>query len=125
MTALEMFDKAMVMCGYATAEGVNGRDDLLRKAVTIINLVYADLYTALVATPGDNSEIPQVKNVRENIDLPANILIDVMPYGVAMHLAQNECDADNQNLFAALYNQKRSRYVRTEKIKDVLPCVWG
>lgn len=124
MTAFKMFEKAMTLCGYATAEGVNGRDDMLKKALTLINLVYADLYYSFVSL-SDEKEVPELKSIHDEIKLPQRILLDVMPYGVAMYLAQNESDADNQALFAALYNRKRVGFVRTDKVKDVLPKVWG
>lgn len=125
MTALKMFEKAMTMCGYTTADGVNGREDMLKKALTVINLVYADLYNAFVAIPGKDEEFSELESIHDQIELPGRILSDIMPYGVAMYLAQSESDADNQNLFAALYNRKRVGLVRVEKVKDTLPGVWG
>ena len=47
---------------------------------------------------------------------------NVMPYGVAMLLAQSEGDADGQALFAAIYNRKRAAVGGfTETRRDVLP----
>jgi len=47
---------------------------------------------------------------------------DIMPYGVAMLMAQSEGDGDNQALFADLYNRKRSSARKNASTrKNVLP----
>ena len=55
------------------------------------------------------------------IPLPDRLTADVMPYGVAMLLAQGEGDADNQATFARIYNQKRAALTHTDTRINRLP----
>lgn len=125
MTAMMFFNKAMEMLGYASAEGISGREDMLKKALTLINCVYAELYYAFIYTPGGEDKFTPLKSIGEKIELPDYVLNDIAPYGLAMYLAQSESDADNQNLYAAIYNQKKIRGKSISKVKDCAPHVWG
>lgn len=125
MNGMSLFDKAMEMLGYASAEGISGRDDILRKALTLINNVYAELYYAFVQRQGDEDSFVPLVNINDTLNLPTVVLNDIAPYGVAMYLAQSEGDADNQALYASIYNQKKVRGKRVKKIKDRMPHVWG
>lgn len=124
MTGMNLFDKAMEMLGYASADGISGKDDMLKKALTLINLVYADLWFAFEADPKKEPFKP-LNRIGDEIALPERILHDVAPYGLAMFLAQSESDADNQQLYAALYNRKRKGYNRVETVIDRLPGIGG
>lgn len=124
VTGMALFDKAMAMLGYASSEGLNGKEDMLKKSLTFINLIYAELYYPLKCVLGDN-EFQPLTAIGQEIKLPKIILDDVAPYGLAMYLAQSESDADNQSLFASLYNQKRARSLYTGRVCDKLPHVWG
>ena len=124
MTGMNLFDKAMEMLGYASADGISGKDDMLKKALTLINLVYADLWFAFEADQGKEPFKP-LNLIGDEIVLPERILHDVAPYGLAMFLAQSESDADNQQLYAALYNRKRKGYNRVETVIDRLPGIGG
>jgi hypothetical protein len=125
MTAMSLFNKAMEMLGYASAEGISGREDMLKKALTLINLVYSELYYAFCFVPGEKDNFTPLKTMSEKLALPNVVLNDIAPYGVAMYLAQSESDADNQNLYAAIYNQKKIRGKSISKVKDCAPHVWG
>ena len=115
MNGMSLFEKAMEMLGYASAEGISGREDILKKALTVINNIYAELYYAFVP----------LANINDTLNLPTRVLNDIAPYGVAMYLAQSEGDADNQSLYANIYNQKKVRGKRIGRIKDHQPHVWG
>ena len=125
MNGMSLFDKAMEMLGYASAEGISGRDDMLKKALTLINNVYAELYYAFVQRPGDEDNFVPLANINDSLNLPTVVLNDIAPYGVAMYLAQSEGDADSQSLYASIYNQKKVRGKKIERIKDKAPHVWG
>lgn len=125
MNGMSLFDKAMEMLGYASAEGISGRDDMLKKALTLINNVYAELHYAFVQRPGDEDNFVPLANINDSLNLPTIVLNDIAPYGVAMYLAQSEDDADNQSLYASIYNQKKVRGKKIERIKDKAPHVWG
>ncbi len=102
MTAREIYNKAMTMLGYFGSEGISGDTEFSRKGITAINLVIADLWPKV-----STDECQQIKALSEEIKLPEKILADVMPYGVAMFLAQSEGDGDSQQMYAVLYNRKR------------------
>ena len=125
MNGMSLFDKAMEMLGYASAEGISGRDDMLKKALTLINNVYAELYYAFVQRSGDEDNFVPLTNINDTLNLPTVVLNDIAPYGVAMYLAQSEGDADSQSLYASIYNQKKVRGKKIERIKDKAPHVWG
>lgn len=63
-----------------------------------------------------------ITSMNQVIPLSGVTLDDIMPYGVAMLIAQNEGDGDSQTLFADLYNQKRvSVPQKAIRRKDSLP----
>lgn len=124
MTGMNLFDKAMEMLGYASADGISGKDDMLKKALTLINLVYADLWFAFEADQ-EKEPFQPLNRIGDEIVLSERVLHDVAPYGLAMFLAQSESDADNQQLYAALYNRKRKGYNRVETVIDRLPGIGG
>lgn len=125
MTGMELFDQAMEMLGYSNAEEISGKSDLLKKGLTLLNRVYAELHYGFVAKPGDEDTFQPLSNIREELHLPTFVLQDVAPYGLAMYLAQSESDADNQSLYATIYNQKKTRGKSVGRIADRLPHVWG
>lgn len=125
MNGRSLFDKAMIELGYASAEGISGEEDMLPKALTLINNVYAELHYAFVQKKGDNDSFVPLANINDELNLPPFVLNDIAHYGVAMWLAQSEGDADNQALFASLYNQKKMRGARIKKMPSGMPHVWG
>jgi hypothetical protein len=115
MTAKNMIDKAMIMLGYSSREGNLGAEsEIAARGLTFVNLIYADLFYAL----GEKGFVP-LNSTAEDIKLPERVLHDIMPFGVAMYFAQSESDADNQSLYAALYNQKRSTIIRVGRVQDI------
>lgn len=121
MTGMSLFDKAMELLGYTSADGISGKEDMLKRGLTLINLVYSELYYAFVHVPGEKDEFKSLTNIHNEINLPKNVLTDIAPYGLAMYLAQSESDADNQSLYANIYNQKKVRGKKVTVIKDRLP----
>lgn len=121
MTGQQMFDKAMTLLGYTGTHGeIVGKDELLTRGLAFINQIYSDLHYA-----SDTTDFVALNNINDEINLSARVLNDVMPYGVAMFLAQAEGDGDNQQMFSVLYNQKRGsvKAVPTS-IVDTMPNVW-
>ena len=125
MTGMNLFDEAMRLLGYVTEDGISGRDDMLKKALPLINRVYSELYYSFVFVPGGEDSFEPLTLIGQKLDLPRIVLNDIAPYGMAMYLAQSESDADNQALFASLYNQKKTRGKRIGRITDRLPHIWG
>ena len=122
MTGQQMFDKAMLLLGYTGSHNeISGKDELLTRGLAFINQIYIDLHYASAIT-----DFVPLNNINDEIVLPTRDLYNVMPYGVAMFLALAEGDGDNQQIFAALYNQKRgSVKAPTTSIIDSMPKVWG
>ncbi len=125
MTGMELFDQAMEMLGYANAEEISGKSDLIKKGLTLLNRVYAELHYAFVSKPGEEDTFRPLANISQEICLPDYVLQDVAPYGLAMYLAQSESDADNQSLYATIYNQKKTRGKSVGRVADRLPHIWG
>lgn len=121
MTGMNLFDKAMELLGYTSADGISGKEDMLKRGLTLINQVYAELYYAFVQVPGEEDEFKLLANILDEVKLPKNVLTDIAPYGLAMYLAQSESDADNQSLYANIYNQKKIRGKKVTVINDHLP----
>lgn len=119
MTGKEMKDTALKFLGYTESDGtVSGGAKLETRALTALNIVYSDLYFCIY-----NEGYEPLKTLNDEIKLPERVIFNVMPYGVAMYLAQSENDGDSQVLFSALYNQKRAQLTKIEDIKTEIPNV--
>ncbi len=117
MTANMIFDDALKLLGYTDSNGNSELTQRLRnRAIVTFNLVYEDLWH--ICNKG--AFIP-IKSLSEKVDLPQRALGDVILYGLAMHIARNENDGDQQQFFAQLYNARRSSFTRYEMVKNILP----
>lgn len=117
MKASEVLNIALKLLGYTESNGnVKLTQRIRNKAVVAINLVYADIWRIL-----GKENFKPIKATSEEINLPADIINDVLVYGLCMNLAQSESDGDNQQFYAALYNKKRAGLGRIESYQDVLP----
>lgn len=117
MTVNEMYLRALTLLGYVNYDGeISNEYELKRQAIAAINQVYAELYFAM-----GKQDFNVVSSSADVIDLPERILYDVMPYGVAMFIAQNQNDGDSQALFAHIYNKKRASIRKENYVQDVLP----
>lgn len=117
MTGIEMLKSVMSLLGYTPSGGDSGFDTrTVAKGLTALNLIYRDLRQIC-----GGGEFEPLKALNEEILLDSRALNDVMPYGVAMLMAQSESDGDSQQLYAAVYNRKRTGLSQTDKITDVLP----
>lgn len=115
-TGRDVLNRALVLLNYTNRFGeLDGQQngELFKRGLPILNQVYSDLWN--IEHNGDapskkRPDLPcwkELCNMAEPIRLSPRTIQDVMPYGVAMFLAQNENDSDNQTLMANLYNQKR------------------
>ncbi|MBQ8649146.1 MAG: hypothetical protein IJ470_03660 [Clostridia bacterium] len=122
MTGTEMMNRALILLGYTDSQGsVSAEQRFKSRAVTVINTVYADLYF----TGKQREELKPIKSLSDEIRLSERALNDVMPYGVAAYFAMSESDGDQQQIFARLYNQKRTASETANKIVDVIPYPEG
>ncbi len=121
MTGNDILKQAMTLLNYTDNNGnVNAGNNanLNKRALPIINQIYADLWE-----PVENcAEFAVLTNMNEPIDLNRYALLNVMPYGVAMLLAQSDGDAENQTMYASLYNQRRAGAFRQSgHVLDTMP----
>lgn len=117
MKAIEIYEKALKLLGYIFEDG-SYDDSLNLKALSIINAVYADLYFIKNST----GFLP-IKNLNDIPRLDERIINDVMPYGVAMHLALSVGDGLNNQIFTTIYNSKRSSIITIDTKTDVIPSI--
>ena len=107
MTGTDILRQAYALLNYTDANGeVNAANNanLSKRALPIINQIYADLWHPRTG----GSSFSLLTTMNEQLDLDDYTAVNIMPYGVAMMMAQSEGDADNQSVFSALYNQRRS-----------------
>lgn len=106
----ELIDKAFNLCGYQKS------NELMQQAITAVNIIASDIYY-LNHTEG----FKPVSSLSDELEFDEMIINDVIPYGVASHLAELEYDGEKQNLYAAYYNRKRLRICGREQIEDKTP----
>ena len=110
-TGQEILDRALQLLGYA--DGCGADEDsprwqaLLDRGLAAVNQAYSDLW--FIENDGVFTPLTALSG---QVLLSSRGAGDILPYGVAMFLAQSEGDGDNQRLYASLYNQKRSAAAR-------------
>ena len=121
-TGMDVFLRAMSLLGYTGIDGVVDAAqsaELVRRGLNIVNQVLADLW------PLEKTiQFTPMASIHEDVPLSVKAVEGILPYGVAMFLAQAEGDGTNQQYYASLYQQKRNavrRYPRRRQ--DVLPTV--
>ena len=115
-----VLERVLILFGYT---GMDGRPDevrdaaLFKKGEAAVRQIYDELRR--IDRMGGDSPL---ESMEQELVLSPAAIRDVMPYGVAMLLAQNEGDGDCQTLFSALYSRKRSSVPqRKRSVSDVLP----
>lgn len=119
ITAGKAIETAVILLGYTNRFGeVDGENysSSYRNALKFLNTVYVELAEIQGKT------YTEITELTTNIELDDRVVLDVMVYGLAMWLAKNENDGDNQSYFAAVYSQKRGSVPRQKK--HIRP-VWG
>lgn len=123
MTARELFTKALQMLNYTDSAGnvaVSQNAELFKRTVPTVNLVLADIQHIR------GEELEPLTSADDILPVPEDTAVRVMPYGVAMHIAQSENDGDNQQIMAATYNRLRGSVARKHGVRvNVLPSVYG
>lgn len=126
MTVQESIRSALALLGYTGEYDFSNDSALLKRTVTIANAVFSDLFYLIHPRRSDGSEVTftPITSASQTVDLPDRIVNDCFVYGLAMWLAQSENDGDNQQLFAALYNQKRAAASRFTQIESSFLNPW-
>ena len=120
MTGLEVFKRALRLLGYTDSGGETdaaASGELYKRGLAIVDQLCADLAkaeTGRLSAP--------VLSLNAPLPLSPYAARQVLPYGVAMMLAAARGDGDSQQLFAAMYTQKRLLLRReNDRRTDVLP----
>lgn len=119
MTGLDVIQRALLLLNYTDESGradsrISGA--VSARGLSIVNQLLADAHAEAPDTP-----FTPLQAITEALPCSDRVAVDVLPYGVAMLLAQGEGDGDNQSTFAALYNQKRAAFTHTETRENKLP----
>ena len=121
ITGKDVLTRALRLMNEANPENwfVNPQTNAFyARALCALNQTYSDLWFLEHA----DEPFTELSGPDQAILLSARCIHDIMPYGVAMFLAQFDGDGNNQFLFATLYNQKRASVHRTSCVRsDVLP----
>lgn len=119
-TGEEIKNCAMQLLNYTDQ---NGRidstmyADVTARSLALVNRIYADCWYAL---EGERPFV-ELATLTETVALPPRVIDNVMPYGVAMLIAQSLGDGDNQSMMTDLYNQKRAILTQVRRRRDVMP----
>ncbi len=120
MIGQDVFRQAMRLLGYTDTLGdldSAQNTELYKRALTVINQLVCDL-----SLSENGTMAPPLGSLRQELPLSEQTARGVLPYGVGMLLAAAEGDGDNQQLFAALYDQKRVSVRKGyERRTDTLP----
>lgn len=120
-TGRDILYRALQLLGYTDGYGdIDGTQDaeLMKRGTTAVMQILSDL---------QRIEAPQwVGDETLDMDAPLPLSVhtinDVMPYGVAMLMAQSEGDGDSQGLYSLLYNRKRAGVQHPPSFRrDVFP----
>lgn len=121
MTGNDVLRQALSLLNYTDTNGnLNAANNanLNKRSLPLINQIYADLWDKT----DDFSSFSALKSLNESLELNDYVCYNILPYGVAMLLAQSDGDADNQALYSSIYNQRRpAAFSRAGHIQDVLP----
>ena len=124
MTGTVIVRQALSLLGYTDTNadgGVPGGVGVYRRALPVLNQIAAELWYMT----HDEAFVP-LTSLQEEIPLSPRVVLNVLPYGLAMLLAQTAGDADNQTVFAAQYEARRSTASdQPSKIRDALPRCEG
>lgn len=119
MKAEAVLERALSLLNYTDPTGRTDAlqsTELLRRGMTAVNTILTDILFIQRKDP------VQLLALTDELPMDDGTALGIMPYGVAMLLAQSESDGDNQQIFAALYNQKRGAVPREHGTrKNVIP----
>lgn len=118
-TGEQVKNRALQLLNYTDKNGrLDGSmyADVTARVLPLVNQIYSDVWYGLY-----DDGFEELGAITDEFRLPERVINDVMPWGVAMLMAQTLGDADNQSLMAGLYNRKRAVLTHMRARKDVLP----
>ena len=121
-TGKDVLTRALQLLGYVDSLGnVDSLQDaeLMKRGTTAVMQIYNDIQRVENPSAFDTDPF----NMANEIKLSAISVNDIMPYGVAMLIADIDNNGVAQAKFADLYNQKRKSIPRSAvRRADVIPC---
>lgn len=110
MTGLDVYNKAIMLLGYDQCEINHGaQDEILPKALDVINNIMIDLNLSLIDSLAD-----EIKGTLKQTD--------ALCTGTAMLISMLQGDTNKNVIFTGLYNAKRAIALGGKAyIEDVLP----
>lgn len=121
-TGKEVLNRALELLGYTNNIGnVDGSQDaeLFKRGKAVVSQIYDDLKRIDKAA----DKTVSYADMNASIPLSPEAVDDIMPYGVAMMIADLDNNGVAQAKFADLYNQKRRSVPRNVlTITDVIPA---
>ena len=120
MTGRNAVDAALKLLNYTNQNGYiddANSQEFFGRSLTIVNQIYADLWQ----TGNCRGTFTPINDINETIPLSDDVCANSLVYGVAMLMAQSTGDADNQAMYASIYNKRRNYNTRDTRIHDVLP----
>ncbi|MCI8554038.1 MAG: hypothetical protein HFJ80_03735 [Clostridiales bacterium] len=121
-TGRDIWEQALRLLRYTNGYGeLDGGLEaaLYKRGLAVVNQIYADLW--YLEQPEAEDFFP-LRTLEQEVRLSDRLKNDSMVYGVAMLLAQSEDDIENQEVFAAIYNQKR-RAGAVIRRADTIPTI--
>ncbi len=120
MKGTDVVERALALLNYTDRRGKVDKKqaaEIYGRCLPLLNSVLADLLFI------KRQPLVEMASIMDDVPLDEATVIGVMLYGVAMMMAQSESDGDNQQLFAALYNQKRNTVTRENgRFEDKIPA---
>lgn len=110
MTAKDVYETALALLGY------EDNPEFQRRAVPVTNKVYFDLYQRC----SDGKDFQPIRSLSEELKLPQNVALTVMPSGVAELIALSEGDGELQQYFALDYDRARAKLAKIDHIDNVI-----
>ena len=108
MTARDIYKKALDSLGYTDTQAIQ------RKAVTVINQVYDDIFDA-----AQGEEYKPINSLSSDVNFKEPKVINAFVYGVAEKLALGEGDGELQQYFLMEYRSAKAKLTRIEKVKSI------
>ena len=118
-TGEQVKNRALQLLNYTDGQGrldAQMYTDVTARALPLVNQIYSDVWYGLY-----DEGFEELGAITDTLRLPERVVNEVMPYGVAMLMAQTLGDADNQSLMATYYNRKRASLTHPRERKDVMP----
>ena len=118
-TGEQLKNRALQLLNYTDRNGRLDSQmyaDVTARMLSLVNQIYSDVWYGLY-----DDGFEELGALTDTLHLPERVMNEVMPYGVAMLIAQTIGDADNQSLMAAYYNRKRASLTHMRGRKDVMP----